>query len=197
MKVEKPSDLIRKNIVGDFFDKVDTIKNDDIREFVSVALEHGPFEFWDARSSSSGNNHPPENNLKSGLLVHIIKALEVAEELFRFFGIEEGSIDEDIVRAAILLHDLYKQGNPWTSVHCKEHGKLCANILMQYRLERPIKEKILKCIETHMSRWTEPIDSLAKFSMADNLQVIVALSDYFSSRNGISFYPKMSILGDE
>jgi hypothetical protein len=194
MNIEKISDLTYERIKFDFLDKIDTIVDDDIRNFVADALDNGPKEFWKAKSSSSGNNHAPENNIEGGLLVHIIKALEIAEGLFRFFGIDD-SVDEDIVRASILLHDLYKQGNPWGEGYFREHGRTCADVLAQYTLNEYIKGRIMRCVGSHMSRWTYPMENLKQFIIPDNLQIIVALSDYMSSRNEISFYPNISILG--
>ncbi len=193
MNIDEFDEITYMNIKSDFIEKVDSIRNDNIRVFVAEALDDAPLQFWKARSSSTGKNHPPENNIKGGLLVHIIKALTVAEELFRFFNVDLESIDADIVRAAILLHDLYKQGNPWSIVHCKEHGKICADILEQYNLDEYIKGKIQKCIRAHMSRWTYPIEALKESIYPDNLVTIVSLSDYISSRNAISFFPSIPI----
>lgn len=187
----------RENIVKDFFARVDRIKNDEIRDFTNEVLESGPDGFWYAVSSTSGRNHPPENNLSTmGLLIHVIKAVDVAEELFRFFGVDD-EIDQDIIRSSVLLHDLFKQGNPWTDKHEKEHGLICAKYLEDFELDEYIKRKIQKNIESHMSSWSYPISSLKKFIIPDNLQMIVALADYFSSRNQISFYSGLSILGDK
>jgi len=198
MNVKTKDDFVKSKIVTDFMEQINTIKDDDIRNFVNDALEDAPDEFWDAKSSSSGNNHPKENNLKHGLLVHIIKALAVAETLFRFFGIKENGIEADIVRASMLLHDLYKGGNPWIDGYCREHGRICADVLKQYTLKNEyVKEKILQCVATHMSRWTFPMEDLKDFFYADRVQLIVALSDYYSSRNEISFYPYISVLGDK
>lgn len=199
MNVKSAKDFVKGKIEADFMDMINTIRDDDIRCFVNDALEGAPQEFWDARSSTSGNNHPPENNLVNcGLMVHIIKAMAVAETLFNFFGIEASSIDADIVRASILVHDLYKQGNPWADGHCKEHGRICADILEQYTLENEYaKKKIKQCVATHMSRWTYPMEDLKDFFYPDRVQLIVALSDYHSSRNEISFYPYICVLGDE
>jgi hypothetical protein len=199
MNVKKAEDFVKGKITADFMDMINKIRDEDIRDFVNDALANAPDEFWDAKSSTTGNNHPPENNLeKIGLLIHIIKAMAVAETLFHFFGVDPMSIDADIVRASILVHDLYKQGNPWTDEHCKEHGRICADILEQYTLKNEYaKKKIKQCVATHMSRWTYPMEDLKDFFYPDRLQLIVALSDYHSSRNEISFYPYICVLGDK
>ena len=182
----------------DFLDRIYKIEDDGIREFVKNAVEDAPDPFWTVSASPSQNHHPPEDKIIGGLIIHTVKAAEVAEELFRFFGVFD-SIDRDIVRAAILLHDMYKMGNPWKvdgSTH-REHGLICAEEIEQYKLEPYLKRKIQRCIEYHMSRWNYPTSSLIASYNPDNLELIVQLSDYIASRNNISFYPSLSIIGDE
>jgi hypothetical protein len=196
MNVKTKDDFVKSKIVTDFMEQINTIKDDDIRDFVNDALADAPDEFWIAPASSSGNHHPPENNIKHGLLVHVIKALALAETSFRLFGISEDGVEADIVRASLLLHDVWKQGKPWSAGYCKEHGRICANILKQYTLKNEyVKEKILQCVATHMNVWAYPIEDLKDFFFPSRMQFIVALSDYYSSRNEISFYPYISVLG--
>jgi 23S rRNA maturation-related 3'-5' exoribonuclease YhaM len=179
----------------DYMERVNTIVDEDIKKFVTEALEGAPDEFWTASASASGLNHPPEDRIEGGLLIHTIKALEVAESLFRFFGVEDET-DRDIVRAALLLHDMYKQGFPWTDATNSEHGQICAMIVGEYALDNDyIKRRIQLCISTHMSRWAYPMESFKNFVIPDKLQIVTALSDYIASRNEISFYPNWSVLG--
>lgn len=184
--------LDKDTVLKDYLECVESINDSDIRFFVQEALDDAPNEFWETVASVSRRNHPPEDNLPRGLLIHTIKALEVAEELFRFFGVFDET-ERDIIRASVLLHDLYKQGHPWGKFTDREHGKICANILNKYTLNSYIKRKIQLCIETHMSRWAYPMESLKAFIIPDKLQMITALSDYIASRNNISFYPGISI----
>lgn len=180
-------------IMNDFTEIIRTIENADIQKFVNDVLEDASSEFWHAVSSVSLKNHPPEDNIEDiGLLIHTIKAFAVAETLFRFFGVVDIT-DQDIVRAALILHDICKQGNPWGIETDREHGRICADFIEKYELNDYIKKRIQSCIRTHMSRWAYPMDSFKEFIFPDKLQTIVALSDYIASRNEISFYPNIPV----
>jgi len=187
--------LTRERVVKDFFACVEKIKDADIRDLVDVMLEEAPDGFWESKGSNSGKNHPPENNIDGyGLLIHIVKAIQIAEDSFRFFGIDT-EFEQDMIRAALVLHDLYKYGEDW-GAYDREHGLICAEKLDKFDTIHPyVLAKIQLWIETHMSRWTHPLTSMKKFIFRDNAQLIVALSDYYSTRTQISFYPGLSILG--
>lgn len=185
--------ISKDQAMQDYLDRLDTIIDDDIRAFVKEALDDASDEFWTAQGSVSGINHPPEDNIVCGLLVHVTKAMEVAEELFRFFGVDD-EVDRDIVRAAVMIHDTWKQGSPWGNSTHREHGLICAEMIEKYTLDPYIKRKIQKCISSHMSRWAWPFSALASFIIPDKLQMVVALADYMASRNNVSFYPGRSII---
>jgi len=187
--------LDRERVVKDFFACVERIQDEDINDMVGVMLEEAPEGFWHSKGSQGGRNHPPENNLEDvGLLIHIIKAVQIAEDSFRFFGIRT-KFEEDMIRAAIILHDLYKYGDDWEA-YDQEHGLVCAEHLEKFDTIHPyVLGKIQEWIETHMSRWTYPLTSMKHFIFQDIGQIIVAISDYYSTRTQISFYPGLSILG--
>lgn len=182
------------NFEKELYDCVGKIIDDDIRKFTREILKDAPLQFWAAPSSSSGKKHPPEDNIYQGLVVHTIKAFYVARNLFKYFGVYDQT-ERDIIMSSIILHDIYKNGNPWSDKTDREHGKICADKMYEYnKLDRYIRSKIQQCVRTHMSRWAYPIDSLKEGFMPDKMQMIVSLSDYIASRNDISFYPGTSIL---
>lgn len=63
--------------------EVNKIKSDDIREFTILAFSTADPKFWDSPCSSSGKFHPPEDNGQGGLVRHLIKASYVAEQFGR------------------------------------------------------------------------------------------------------------------
>ena len=184
-------------VLEDFFKLVKNIKHPGIRRFVYEGLEMLPGDFWTNPTSSSKRYHPPESNITPfGLLVHNVKATAIAEGLFSFFGVDD-SIDKDIIRGAIILHDGFKGGfGEWKGL-VAEHGYYAVSMYKDLELDEYIKRKMMKAIETHMSRFARPFSSVAKFIMPEKLQLIVALSDYIASRKDISFYPKVSIMDKE
>jgi hypothetical protein len=182
-------------VLEDFFKIASKIENPAIRKFVYEGFNMISEDFWMVPTSSSGRYHPPESNITPmGLLVHNIKACTVAKGLFGFFGVTNKD-EMDIVIAAILLHDSYKGGWAAWNGMVPEHGYIAISYLADIELEPEYyKEKLLGCIETHMSRWARPFSSVTKFLFPDNLQLIVALSDMIASRKDISFYPGISVL---
>lgn len=184
-------------VLEDFFKLVKNIKHPGIRRFVYEGLEMLPGDFWTNPTSSSKRYHPPESNITPfGILVHNVKATAIAEGLFSFFGVDD-SIDKDIIRGAIILHDGFKGGfGKWEGL-VAEHGYYAVSMYKDLELDEYIKRKMMKAIETHMSRWGRPFSSVMKFMMPEKLQFIVALSDFQASRKDISFYPGVSILDEE
>ena len=185
-------------VVKDFFKRIEKIKTTEIRKFVYEALGKVSDDFWSAPTSSSGRYHPPESNIKpAGLLAHIVKALEIADGLFSYFGVTN-QIDKDIVNAALLLHDCYKGGptKKWESMD-PAHGQIATQFFKDIELDEYIKSKILLCIRTHMNRFSRPFSSIMEFIMPDKLQMIVSQSDFIASRKKISFYPGLKIVEDE
>jgi len=183
------------NIMDDYFDLVEAIKNPDIKRFVYQGFDMMAEDFWMAPTSSSGKHHPPESNITPmGLMIHCIKSCEIAKLLIGFFGVTE-QIEKDIIIAAILLHDSYKGGwdRAWNGM-IPEHGYIAASYLADIELEPEyIKNKLLLAIETHMSRWARPFSSVTRFIFPENTQLIVALSDMIASGRKISFYPGIDV----
>ena len=183
-------------ILDDFFKLADSIKTPEIKKFVYEGFNMISEDFWMVPTSSSGRYHPPESNLTPmGLMVHNIKACTIAKGLMKFFGVDE-QIDRDIVIGAILLHDSYKGGwtDAWDAM-IPEHGYIAVSYLAKLDLEPDyVKIKLLKAIETHMSRWARPFSSVTKFLFPEKTQLVVALSDMTASLPKVSFYPGISVL---
>ena len=184
-----------KQIMDDYFDLVESIENPDIKRFVYEGFNMISEDFWMVPTSSSGKHHPPESNITPmGLMVHCVKACTIAKVLMPFFGVWE-QVDRDIIIGAILLHDSYKGGweEAWNEM-IPEHGYIAASYLADIELEPEyFKRKLLKAIETHMSRWARPFKSVTDFLFPEKTQLIVALSDMIASGRQISFYPGIDV----
>jgi len=138
-----------------------TIQDKSIRDFVHRCFQElTPAWFWTAPTSTSGRYHPSVVNGEGGLVRHIKYALWWAEELMRAWpGLDDMS--RDIVRAAILLHDLYKNGKQATLKKkpkdiVKTHGPLLATTLRNIAGAPVAVYHIAALIEGHMGIWTQP-----------------------------------------
>jgi hypothetical protein len=185
-------------VLEDFFKCIGRIEHADIKKFVYEALQETPDEFWTAPASSSKKHHPPESNIEPlGLIAHVVKASVIAEGLFLFLGITH-SMDKDIVRAALVLHDTFKGGpGAWEGTF-EEHAYYAMRSLKHIEMsDEYVKDKLLSAIETHMSRWGRPFSTVTNFLFPDKINFIVALSDMIASRGDISFYPGISAIDED
>jgi len=167
-----------------FKDEIAFIAVTYIKEFVYKCFEQFcPDWFWTAPSSTSGKYHPEITNGESGLIRHIKYAFWWAEELMRAMPVEY----PDCVRAAILLHDIFKNGPQDTLENrpdniTQTHGPKLALAISEVYGKDLVYEHwiILKAIAGHMGIWTYP--SYESYWETDKTALIVHLADYCASR---------------
>lgn len=176
------------------YDQAKRIKDDDIRKFTTTALDNAPKAFWIIPASSSGKYHPPEDQGEGGLVRHLIKSGEISLELAKFYNLSEK--DTDIVFAASIIHDIQKNGIPWTEHTDYTHGLIAYNWLEQFSLKQPEKDEIRNCIRYHMAQWVQPAEEVKRAMTPTTNEHVVQLSDYFSSRKCASFLPGIELTED-
>jgi hypothetical protein len=183
----------------DFDDCLNLIKSEKIRKFVEKALEMAPKEFWIAPCSSSGKYHPPEDQVKGGTIIHSRKAIQVALSLFNFFDITD-QLTKDQIIAACILHDIQKNGIPWSDKTNYEHGPIAAKWLVSEVMENKFDGDLLEIadlVENHMGKWNQPqptpalhINPKTHHQLIGRKTIkhlIVQLADYWASRKWCSF----------
>lgn len=186
-----------------FEDCLSLIQSEKIRRFVQKALDAAPPEFFKAPCSSSGQYHPPEDQVEGGIIVHSRKAVRVALDLFRFFDVKD-QLAKDKIIAACILHDIQKNGIPWSDKTSYEHGPIAAKWLFPFAvLEPEAKDEdfvhldgdlvdILELVKNHMGIWNQPNKTSAlklgkDVEERDVWHLIVQLSDYWASRKWCPF----------
>ena len=97
--------------------------------------------------------------------------------------------DTDIVLASVILHDIQKCGIPWQKHTNYEHGKIASNWLRQFSLKEPEKTKIIEAVRYHMSRFTGTREDIPRACSPTQIELIVQLTDFFSSRKYASWLP--------
>jgi len=131
------------------------IEDNELREqVIDVFLQHCPSYFWRCPASSSGNHHPEDTRGRHGLWLHTKRAFQAFEDLART-EIEMGRIEEDELdygRAAILLHDLFKQGLPPRDDHHtrSDHDRVAAEFLGR---ETELPDEVLGLVDSHNGAW--------------------------------------------
>ena len=186
------------------------IQDPNIQDFVRILLETAPSEFYTDPCSGTGQHHPPEDQQVGGILIHTKKAVQVALSLMRFYGLDQGQKEywllRDQIIAAVILHDLYKNGIPWGKSTHPEHGDIAAKELEKWarRTILPIQctDFIADLVRYHMGQWTKPDSKMAIVvrnipSIHSNLKLdsesvliahlIVQTADYLASRKWCPF----------
>ncbi len=186
------------------------IQDPNIQDFVRILLETAPPEFYTDPCSGTGKYHPPEDQQVGGILIHTKKAVQVALSLMRFYGLgpdrKEYWLLRDQIIAAVILHDLYKNGIPWGESTHPEHGDIAAK-----ELEKLARRTILsiRCtdfiadlVRYHMGQWAKPDPKMAIVianvpGIVSNLKIdsepiliahlIVQTADFWASRKWCPF----------
>lgn len=180
------------------------IQNLDIQDFVRIALETAPLQFWTDPCSSTGKYHPPEDQQVGGILIHTKKAVQVALSLMRFYGFgpdrKEYWLLRDQIITAVILHDLYKNGIPWGESTHPEHGDIAARELEELArrttLPKLWTDFIADLVRYHMGQWAKPSSNMAivvsnipKIASESVLiaHLIVQTADFWASRKWCPF----------
>lgn len=175
---------------------LNTIVNEDIREFATVLLEGLPDYIWHVGASSTGKYHPAYSLGEAGLMRHQIA---VVRFLNYFFELEQYNIkfttrDMDLIRVAGLIHDGRKSGEQTDYERNKftkfDHPLQMANIIRSYDgkyLNHDEIEFMARCIESHMGSWnTDKKSNIILPKPIDDAQLLVHLADYLASRKDLT-----------
>lgn len=157
----------------------------ELRGFVETVLSHVPGEFFEMPASTSGKYHPMQSLGEGGLVRHVLGACYFGKELCRAYSCPQ---DQDIVVAAIILHDIAKAiGEPHDLV-----GELFIRSIMEkYAIVATDKlESVLDGVRWHMGPWAHGACQSRSEKSLDKvfpenfsrLAQIVHLADYTSSR---------------
>lgn len=176
-----------------FLKELEMIGNEDIRIFVSTAIENLPDYFFEVAASSTGKFHPDYALGDGGLVRHTCAAVRFANHLLCLEQFQKGFTDRerDIVISAILLHDGWKHGDKNSKFTVFEHPQIAADwIRNQTVLDNLIpdtdRELIASGIESHMGEWTTNKKSkIVLPNPKTKIQKFVHMCDYLASRKDI------------
>ena len=174
-----------------FTNEIDLINNEPIKKWVKETLNNSPDYFFTAWASSTGKYHPQCTCKDGGLLIHIKRAVYIANRLCNGWGIQ--GLDKDMVLSATILHDIAKVGRGMGSFDDYENHPLNAEKYF-YGVEH--KENILDvtksgldcqtisiindCIRNHMGLWT-PENAKKPLKDYTLLELLVYTSDYLAT----------------
>lgn len=181
------NEMLRKKLYAQLVE----IRDLEIRKFTKEALDNAPEGFWITPCSGSGRYHPPENQGKGGLIRHLIKCIETAKDLCRYFRLSQE--DKDVVLSAMFLHDIKKNGDHWRHSTDMKHGLMGAKFLDKFELREPAKTEIKNCVRYHLHRFTGTKSDIKRASRPTQKELIVQITDFFSSRKYVSWLPGVEV----
>lgn len=182
---------INENLRKMLYSRISEINELEIRRFVKEVLDNAPNGFWTIPCSGTGRYHPPENQGNGGLIRHLIKCIETAKDLCRYFGVTQEK--KDIILAAVFLHDIKKNGEPWGESTDMRHGKIGAEFLDKFKLKESHKTKIKNCMRYHLYRFTGTIEDIKRASNPTEEEKILQLTDLFCARKYASWLPGFEV----
>ena len=175
---------------------LNTIVNDDIREFAKVLVEGLPNYIWEVGASSTGKYHPQYSLGHNGLMRHQIAVVRFLNYFFELeqYNTKFTSREMDLMRVAGLVHDGRKSGEQSDYEKSKftkfDHPMQMANVIRSYDgqyLNHDEIEFISHCIESHMGSWnTDRKSKMVLPKPLDDYQHFVHLADYLASRKDLT-----------
>ena len=170
---------------------LNTIENDDIKEFAIVLLDSLPEYIWTVPASSTGKYHPEYTLGDGGLMRH---QMAVVRFLNFFFELEQynsrlTSREMDLMRVAGLVHDGMKSGSQEQFDNSKytkfEHPILMAIKVRETTGYLPENELgfIADVISKHMGQWnTDKRNPISLPKPSDKFSRMLHVADYLASR---------------
>lgn len=171
---------------------LNTIENEDIREFAKVLLNGLPEYIWHVGASSTGKYHPAYSLGEGGLMRHQIA---VVRFLNFFFELEQynsklSSREMDLMRVAGLVHDGMKSGsqkqfssNKYTKF---DHPLQMAAVIRSYKDKHLSHEEldfIADTISKHMGQWnTDKKSDVVLPKPNEKFSRMLHVADYLASR---------------
>ena len=168
-----------------FKNEIESIQNEDYRDFVKFYLEsYVPNYFFHIGASSSGKFHPPFAQGEGGLVRHTRAVCLFLEELLRMSSYAYMKDEyKDLARIACICHDTAKYGRNWEmdTTEYKNHAKNAAIAVDLawfefFGCDAPFL--LTNAIAAHMGQWSTDRED-RPFTNVDR---VVHLADYMASR---------------
>ncbi len=172
-----------------FYDEINYIKNDRLRNSLIKLVELLPDYFFREAAASTGKYHPKYAQGEGGLLRHTKAAVRIGYELLQDLSIGKKYTDKekDLMLIALLMHDGFKRGLIEEKYSRFDHPIIAANFIMEkYEKVGLTKEDatfISDAIKTHMGDYTTDYNGNEVLEKPHTkYQNFVHMCDYLASR---------------
>ena len=183
--------VIKLNKREIFKQELNYIKDQDIKDSLSIMIDTIPDYFFHIPASSTGKYHPSYATGDGGLLRHTKSVVRMAIELFGIYKFS--SHTKDLIIMACLLHDTIKKGFEEEKYTRFDHPLLAAENIRNHAKELKIAKEDIEfvcgCIESHMGRFntSEYSDVVLPIPQTPE-QKFVHMCDYLGSRKVIDIH---------
>ena len=161
---------------------VEIIKNKEVRDFVLDFLDSKvPDYFARVAASATGKYHPEYALGYGGLIRHSLAVTAVAASIVNLEYLQFNRMDKDLIIAACILHDSFKQGLTESGNTIRTHPNVAAREIAKHGKEtghEHIANIIAALVLAHMGEWGNQ-------KPGNKGQFIVHLADFIASRKFI------------
>lgn len=161
---------------------VEIIKNKEVRDFVLDFLDKKvPDYFARVAASATGKYHPDYALGYGGLIRHSLAVTAVAASIVNLEYLQFNRMDKDLIIAACILHDSFKQGLTESGNTIRTHPNVAAREIAKHGKEtghEHIANIIAALVLAHMGEWGNQ-------KPGNKGQFIVHLADFIASRKFI------------
>lgn len=178
-----------------FDEIINSIENEDMKEFAKELIKTIPKYFWEVGASSTGKYHPAYALGELGLARHTCALVRFLNHTFDIdcMGKCFTSRERDMMRIGGMMHDTRKSGdqedfekNKYTKFN---HPLLAADVIRQFDgkfLNHNEIECIANMISSHMGQWnTDKRSDVVLPLPIDKYQKMLHWADYLASRKDI------------
>lgn len=176
-----------------FFDELNMVKSDDIRDVFQDAVEQLPDYFFTVAASSTGKYHPTYSLGNGGLVRHTKAAVKIAFDLLEreYYKHHFSQKERDCIIVALTLHDGWKHGKDGSAYTTADHPIVSADWFVQKfgdRFSDGEAELISRLIKSHMGEWNTAPRSTKEIMPKpdDELTMFVHMCDYLASRKWLT-----------
>jgi len=174
-----------------FESELNTIVNEDIRNYAIELLQNAPDYFYEVAASSTGKYHPQYVLGIAGLTRHVKALVRIMNHLldleqYSFFTERE----KDLLRVSGLAHDIEKHGENGSPFTVHDHPILAATFAVKFCTQDTIsqeeKDFVANCIQSHMGSWnTSKRSKLILPKPQTEAQKFLHMCDFLASRKDI------------
>ncbi|MGM0442396.1 MAG: HD domain-containing protein [Elusimicrobiota bacterium] len=161
-----------------FSGELKLISNDKLYSTVIKILNRAPEYFWVIPGSLTGKNHPEDENVKGGKVLHTRRTVYIAVKLAKVEEIDEH--EKELLIAALLVHDLFCQGKndkPKKHMDPKHPDYLVEQTTDLSNL--PYYEDIMEIASGHLGKWGT--EENYKIMKQNKLAKMAHIADYIAS----------------